>query len=565
MIVAGALAAAHEHQAVHGDVRPNYLLVAPSGEPVLGGFGLSALAADPASGAPLPAHAAPEIVDGRPGDAVSDLYSLGSTLLTLLTGCGPEAALVDCLNRADELAGPSAALLPLGADGRPLPQGVVDMLARMTATDPQGRPADARCAALVLRATAQEMGLSIPEPGTASSPPSPHGGGNADDAGRIIEPQLTVLFDAWDKPAVTGSRVPRREPAPVLGAVPHVPFVPPRDIAPAAGSAVPAVAGLEGMVPAQSARAGTGSAAASEVVRSGPPKNGWLRRRAAPLAAAAVLVAAVVTGVSLASVSNTTRATSSQPAADRDESAPTANGQDQVSASTVPPAIVGGKSDGAGRAAVAAGGPGTMQQDSSVPATDGSGESAGTAGPGAGATAPHHIASGSAAGFPGRPPPVGVPCRPVPRSSTGARRCHPSLPADPASRPPGYRRTGRQPRPPRPRRLRRPCRLRRPRRRRPRRRRPRRRRPRRRRPRRRRPRRRRPRRRRPRRHDRAADGQHSADGVPPPCPARPAARRPPPCKGLVGHRTHDCAAAGTLISIPSAGRVAACRAITCPT
>ena len=71
VIVAGALAAAHEHQAVHGDVRPDHILVAPSGEPVLGGFGLSALTADPASGAPLPAHAAPEIVDGRSGNAMS--------------------------------------------------------------------------------------------------------------------------------------------------------------------------------------------------------------------------------------------------------------------------------------------------------------------------------------------------------------------------------------------------------------------------------------------------------------------------------------------------------------
>ncbi|MGZ4617274.1 MAG: protein kinase domain-containing protein, partial [Frankiaceae bacterium] len=126
VVVAGALAVAHEHHAVHGDVRLSHLLVAPSGEPVLGGFGLSALAADPASGAPLPAHAAPEIVEGRSGQAASDLYSLGSTLLALLTGCGPEAALVECLNRADEPAGRPA--LPLGADGRPLPEGVVGML-----------------------------------------------------------------------------------------------------------------------------------------------------------------------------------------------------------------------------------------------------------------------------------------------------------------------------------------------------------------------------------------------------------------------------------------------------
>ena len=191
--VAGALAAAHEHQAAHGDVRPNYLLVAPSGEPMLGGFGFSVLAADPASGAPLPAHAAPEIVDGRPGDAVSDLYSLGSTLLTLLTGCGPEAALVDCLNRADELAGPSPALLPLERTAGPLPQGVVDMLTRIRPRIRRGDPRTPVAPHSSCVPPRRRWACRYPSRGAASSPPSPHGGGNADDAGRIIEPQLTVL------------------------------------------------------------------------------------------------------------------------------------------------------------------------------------------------------------------------------------------------------------------------------------------------------------------------------------------------------------------------------------
>ena len=112
-----------------------------------------------------------------------------------------------------------------------------------------------------------------------------------------------------------------------------------------------------------------------------------------------------------------------------------ANGQDQVSASTVPPAIVGGKSDGAGRAAVAAGGPGTMQQYSSVPATDGSGESAVTAGRGAGATAPHHIASGSAADSGTTKSSTGAPKVPsVPPSGSGVPT--PPIPTDRSTAPP---------------------------------------------------------------------------------------------------------------------------------
>ena len=153
---------------------------------------------------------------------------------------------MECLNRAHEPAARQPALLPPGADGRPLPQGVVDMLARMTATDPQERPADARSATYVLRATAQELGLSIPEPRAASSPPHPTATRTSATRVRILEPQLTVLFDEWDKPAVTRPRILPREPARVLGTVPPVPclFVPPADT----------LAGAEDRAPAQSAR-----------------------------------------------------------------------------------------------------------------------------------------------------------------------------------------------------------------------------------------------------------------------------------------------------------------------
>ena len=265
MIVAGALAAAHEHHVVHGDVRPGHLLVAPSGEPVLGGFGLSALAADPASGAPLPAHAAPEIVEGRSGQAASDLYSLGSTLVTLLTGYGPEAALVDFLNRADEPAGRSA--LPPGADGRPLPEGVVGVLARMTATDSAGATrgrSQRRTRPARSRGGAEPSGA---RGGFLLSSLIARGRGRRRRVSKSLEPKLSVLFDAWDTPAVTPHRLPQREPVPVVGAVAPVRVVPPADIGRVAGGTVPAAGGTVpaagGTVPAAG---GTVPAAGGTVV-----------------------------------------------------------------------------------------------------------------------------------------------------------------------------------------------------------------------------------------------------------------------------------------------------------
>ena len=278
MVVADALASAHEQGAVHGDVRPDCILVAPSGEPALGGFGLSALAADPTSGAPLPAHAAPEVVDGGSGNAVSDLYSLGSTLLTLLTGCGPETALVDCLNRVSEPAGRDPSLLPPGADGERLPDCVVRMLARLTATDPEERPADARAAALVLRATAEEMGLPIPEQLGALL----RAGEDDDDGYRSIEPQLTRRFDARAEPGATRPPAPRGALALASEAVPVVHFVPLVD-----DDAAPAVV--------------------QEAGQPRPAEGGRLHRRAVPLVAAALLAAAAVVGLLLAFVTTSNR------------------------------------------------------------------------------------------------------------------------------------------------------------------------------------------------------------------------------------------------------------------
>lgn len=92
--VADALAFAHGQGILHRDVKPQNILVLPTSY-VLADFGI-ARGADAAHTASLQMvsyrHAAPQMVDGNPPAAADDLWSLGSTLFTLLDGGPPFAS-----------------------------------------------------------------------------------------------------------------------------------------------------------------------------------------------------------------------------------------------------------------------------------------------------------------------------------------------------------------------------------------------------------------------------------------------------------------------------------------
>ncbi len=91
--VADALAFAHAQGFLHRDVKPQNILMLPTSY-VLADFGIARMA-DAGNTTSLQLvsyrHAAPQMIDGQTPDATDDLWSLGSTLFTLLDGSPPFA------------------------------------------------------------------------------------------------------------------------------------------------------------------------------------------------------------------------------------------------------------------------------------------------------------------------------------------------------------------------------------------------------------------------------------------------------------------------------------------
>lgn len=137
--LAGALETSHLHGVVHGDVKPDNVLVGRVGQPLLADFGVAVLlsrsqVAEQTLLTPL--HAAPEIFAGEPSSIPADIYGLGSTLQSLLTGrspagspTDPPAVIVARMERGERL--------PLEAPEAP--DDLVGLLETMTAPDPAGR------------------------------------------------------------------------------------------------------------------------------------------------------------------------------------------------------------------------------------------------------------------------------------------------------------------------------------------------------------------------------------------------------------------------------------------
>lgn len=216
--VADALAHLHTHGLTHGLLAPGVVLVTPAGSTRLPAVGMGALLADDLaepeplldglSAAVLIAatldYAAPEVRrDPTRRGPAADGYALGGVLHFLLTGT-PPAADGDLLAR---LAGPRPPVRERTPD---LPAGFAELVERLLAPDPAGRPGDLAAVAAECRALAD----AVPPPPPPPAPPRLTAGRRPVPAPPAeLAPVLVTLSSLKPRPPADGPAAPTSDGA----------------------------------------------------------------------------------------------------------------------------------------------------------------------------------------------------------------------------------------------------------------------------------------------------------------------------------------------------------------
>jgi len=158
--IARALHQLHQQRITHRDIKPNNILIDPSGEPWLLDFGLMVTDDDSTRQvAGSPAYLAPELLrgDGAAGVA-TDLYAFGVTLFEAATGRLPFAgrSAAELLSEVAACRRPTARQLVRG-----LPADLDVVLDRLLQTNPADRYPDAAALAEDLRRVRERLPLQL--------------------------------------------------------------------------------------------------------------------------------------------------------------------------------------------------------------------------------------------------------------------------------------------------------------------------------------------------------------------------------------------------------------------
>jgi len=207
--VGDALDYAHQHGLLHRDVKPaNFLLAANDQRIFLADFGIAKRNDDAAgltqTGMVLAsiAYAAPETLIGEAADHRADIYALGCSLYTMLTGQTPFAR--PGANMGATVTGHLTAPPPRVTDRMPqLPPAIDAVIAKAMAKDPaqryqSGRELAHAAAAALDDSTVQLRATPAPPP---QPPPPPTGGQRPAYFNPAAPPNTAITYPSGWRPA----------------------------------------------------------------------------------------------------------------------------------------------------------------------------------------------------------------------------------------------------------------------------------------------------------------------------------------------------------------------------
>ncbi|OUS97814.1 protein kinase [Rhodococcus sp. NCIMB 12038] len=170
--MAGAVETAHRLGILHRDVKPANILLSDYGEPELTDFGIAHISGgfETATGAVTgsPAYTAPEVLQGDPPSPAADVYGLGATLFSALTGHAAFERRSGEQVVAQFLRITTQPVPDLREHG--IPDDVSDVIARAMSREPGERPATAADFGEELRRIQLDHGLSVDDMALRTEP-----------------------------------------------------------------------------------------------------------------------------------------------------------------------------------------------------------------------------------------------------------------------------------------------------------------------------------------------------------------------------------------------------------